>query len=559
MNTRKIMIQYGLFVVITLAVLVFLAPLLLSQATPEESTFFPLGTGANDLVRELAIAPNGDIYAIGNFTEAGDVTVNHIALWNGNTWSALGTGITSDYAIDAFAVAVDHNSGDVYAGGRFQRAGGVPVNNIARWDGQEWHSMGSGIDKGGLGMTVWDIAVAPNGDVYVVGDFTGAGDVDANYVIRWDGSNWSALGSGLSSKAFAIAIDVNSNVYVGGSFIQAGSSSAQSVARWDGSNWSALGGGLGMEGGTLAHVYTVIVDDAGNLYAGGKFTHSLGLTMLNVARWNGYSWSAFGQGINGEVRDLAFDSIGNLYAGGQFIEGGTPATYDMARWDSTSWESVGDSDGMIWALQGDSKGNVYIGGSFSTMGGVAVSNIVRQVHDSAWPQQTAIAATQTAQIGATQTVQAGATQTANVPTPTLTPGPVHLPLIEKNWQPVVTLDDAPNICLQAYSIEVGTKSYRDDFEANNDADWYRFQATHGMNYQIDVTRIGENLLPVVRLYDNNCQYLELQGVPFENGTRLQWTHGWPSGWHHLLVYEAYGNTGPDTEYELSAQEKSTER
>ena len=73
---------------------------------------------------------NGNLYAGGGFTLAGGVNVNanHIARWEGSSWSALGSG-TDDHV---YALAVD-SSGDLYAGGEFTTAGGKPSSYIARW------------------------------------------------------------------------------------------------------------------------------------------------------------------------------------------------------------------------------------------------------------------------------------------------------------------------------------------------------------------------------------------------------------------------------------------
>ena len=45
---------------------------------------------------------------------------------------------------------------------------------------------------------VESIAVAANGDIYVAGRFVEAGNIAANQVARWDGSQFHALGEGLS-------------------------------------------------------------------------------------------------------------------------------------------------------------------------------------------------------------------------------------------------------------------------------------------------------------------------------------------------------------------------
>ncbi|MDM7991976.1 MAG: FlgD immunoglobulin-like domain containing protein [Candidatus Fermentibacter sp.] len=54
---------------------------------------------------------------------------NHIARWDGSSWSALGYGVDNN---GVCTIAV--NGSDVYAGGRFTQAGGNPADYVARWE-----------------------------------------------------------------------------------------------------------------------------------------------------------------------------------------------------------------------------------------------------------------------------------------------------------------------------------------------------------------------------------------------------------------------------------------
>jgi len=106
----------------------------------------------------------------------------------------------------------------------------VPANYIAKWNGSSWSALGSGV--GGYSVT----AIAISGsDVYVGGSFTAAGGVPANYIAKWNGSSWSALGSGVSGGSFdqvkAIAIS-GSDVYVGGTFTTAGVNVSNHFGIW---------------------------------------------------------------------------------------------------------------------------------------------------------------------------------------------------------------------------------------------------------------------------------------------------------------------------------------
>ena len=85
----------------------------------------------------------------------------------------------------------------LYVGGNFTTAGGATANRVARWDGAAWHSLGNGTTNG-VGGTVSAILPVSPTEVYVGGTFTTAGVVAANRIARFDGTSWSALGSGMS-------------------------------------------------------------------------------------------------------------------------------------------------------------------------------------------------------------------------------------------------------------------------------------------------------------------------------------------------------------------------
>ena len=99
----------------------------------------------NDVVRSVATFDDGNgvaLYAAGDFTRAHTTSANHIAKWNGETWSALGVG--TDAPIYSMAVFDDGTGPALYVGGQFTTAGGVPAQRIAKWDGTTWSSLGDG-------------------------------------------------------------------------------------------------------------------------------------------------------------------------------------------------------------------------------------------------------------------------------------------------------------------------------------------------------------------------------------------------------------------------------
>ena len=99
-------------------------------------------------------------------------------------------------------------------------------------------------------------------------------DAEAVYPVRIDptfsDANWISLGGfpGAGGWVLAAAVDVSGNLYIGVSFNPVGEVIANNVATWNGSRWSAVGSGMGAGIGVLAEVSALAV--SGNtLYAGG--------------------------------------------------------------------------------------------------------------------------------------------------------------------------------------------------------------------------------------------------------------------------------------------------
>ena len=98
-------------------------------------------------------------------------------------------------------------------------------------------------------------------------------------------------------------------LFAGGDFTSAGGVEAVDIAKWDGRGWSALGSGMG---GISPYVAALTEHDDGSgpaLYAGGMFTSAGGVAAKGIARWDGASWSALGNGVNDSVSALSLIHI----------------------------------------------------------------------------------------------------------------------------------------------------------------------------------------------------------------------------------------------------------
>jgi len=200
---------------------------------------------------------------------------------------------------------------------------------------------------------------------------------------------WCAISSNGSINAFVS--DGLGNLYVGGTFTSIeGISTPSNVAKWDGTTWSAVGNGANSHS-----VNDLAIDGSGNLHAVGPFSSIGGLSIPSkVAMWNGSSWIPVGTGTtNNTILDIEFDGS-DLYVAGIFssIDGvATPSK--VAKWDGSSWTGIGTGStaGSITDIE-IQGGDIYaIGGFFSivfnfpvVINGINVSSGVAKWDGNSW-------------------------------------------------------------------------------------------------------------------------------------------------------------------------------
>ncbi len=354
------------------------------------------------------------LFVGGCFTTAGSATVNHIAKRDGAGWTALagpsavgvdGVNEGDHVEVDALAVFDDGGGPALYVGGTFLTAGGISVNNIAKWDGTQWSDFAgpSGI---GIDGKVWALAVYDDGGgeaLYVAGDFATAGGISVNNIAKWDGTQWSVLGGtsapGLNNVVWALAV-FDGSLYVGGIFTEADGVTVNGIAKWDGASWSAPSGpsGTGMNGG----VHGLVVYDDGTgaaLFAGGTFSTAGGVTVNRISKWDGVSWSSLsgplGTGVGGGfpwVNSLAVYDDGSgpaLFVGGEFTTAGGGVVNQIARWDGTSWSALDGPSGTgmggvsfprvdcLVVFDPGTGDALFAGGYFLSAGGVGVNHLAQ--------------------------------------------------------------------------------------------------------------------------------------------------------------------------------------
>lgn len=349
------------------------------------TNFSPLGEGLRSIVYEgsnqLTVPSqasgitewNNNLVVCGAFNEAGGVPVKNIAKWNGSVWSSIGNG----FNYEPQHVIVYRN--ELYAAGFFDTAIGFgETRHIARWDGTAWKPLGIGLDDAAVTMTVY------NDELIVAGFFTAAGEVYSPKVAKWNGSEWSAMSVGMSGPVYTLCV-YNGELYAGGSFTYASDVTCRGLAKWSGSSWKPVG--TGAIGGDKT-VRTLKVFN-GELYAGGSFIYMNNVTCYNIAKYNGTVWSSLGEGVKGYsctssqgyLTDLeVFNN--ELYATGLFTKIGSIAANKIAKWNGSNWCSLEYGVDLYPRDMHVYDNSLVIAGDLQSASGRTYNNIVRYTPES---------------------------------------------------------------------------------------------------------------------------------------------------------------------------------
>lgn len=321
---------------------------------PAQRTWSAFGPGPYPANLRLARATNGDLYAAGSFASIAGVAAAGVARFDGTNWSPLAAGVVGNVGhIQA------HPLGGVVLTGSLTQAGGLPTNGIAWWNGANWSSLAS-TTLPPLTTTfsgVRAVVVQPNGHVFLsVQDSAFAG---VSGVRRFDGTAWSSIGA-FGSAPWSLCLTAAGDLLAGGELVPGGSSvSGQTVARWNGVQWSSLGTTPFFRAERIVEMPSgaVAVLGAPDMTAA-----------VRVAIWDGSSWTTIGDGwSNVSFPDLAVLASGDLLVGGDRMRIGTALVAGLARWNGAGWSaaSPGLAGSPRWlAVRND--GGIFLGDAFGS-------------------------------------------------------------------------------------------------------------------------------------------------------------------------------------------------
>ncbi len=222
----------------------------IQPAYPPAVQWTSFGGGTNGPVKVMLNLSNSSVLVAGEFSEAGGVPVQNVALFQGPGFTALGSGVQG--TITCGAVLGD----EIYLGGHNING----INDLAHWDGTQWWF--STVFLGKM-PKIFALQVL-NDTLYAAGETMGFVGAD-EYVMRMTGPMWQPVPGNFNAPIRCLGTH-DGKLVAGGEFtgVEVGDPvfQADHVAVLGNNSWSQLGNGLN---GTVRTFLNV----GGSLYAGG--------------------------------------------------------------------------------------------------------------------------------------------------------------------------------------------------------------------------------------------------------------------------------------------------
>jgi hypothetical protein len=341
-----------------------------------------------------------ELYVGGPFATAGGVASSRLAKWNGQSWSAVGNGITG--RIQALTVFDFDGPGPqlpkLVAAGPFT-IGSAGVAGVGVWDGNTWAPLNTGITSVGTANALLEFdpdGPGPASPGLVLAGSTVFGTFYAAAAF-WNGETWAPLGD-LQDLFRCAAIYDEDGPGPALPTVFGGVTYPPGLYKWTGHSWDVVGGGLSVRSGVIFCAALKVVDEDGpgpgrpSLLAGGFFNTAGTLSAPGMVRWDGTAYSTIGS-FSPQYQVEGFEAID--YTNGA----GAPTIYaysvgglnsNIIRWRPATQDWVSIAVVQPWFDPGvvrkmgqfvDSGGapSLYIGGQVQSIDGAPSIGLARYV------------------------------------------------------------------------------------------------------------------------------------------------------------------------------------
>jgi hypothetical protein len=222
---------------------------------PPSGGFDPNSNGLSTEVNSICVY-NNELYIGGNFTGVGGIVAHCIARWNGNVWNSLGNG---DLLQNTRVRDLEVYDNKLY----------ISSDKLYKWDGNSIQEVTffNSIIQQNVSIPCGDLHVF-NGELYIAtSSRIFKYNSTTNETIEWEFINANCID------------DFNNSLYIG---------TSEGLFKYQSGNWINCNGITT----SIPEIFD-IENYNGELHVLGSFTSIGGLTIKNIAKFNGNNWSNY--------------------------------------------------------------------------------------------------------------------------------------------------------------------------------------------------------------------------------------------------------------------------
>jgi len=182
---------------------------------------------------------NNKLYTIGRFEHVNGIIAHSIAMYDGFNWQSVNNFPNYNNNEYNSISAVKYYKGKLYIAGQYadSLSGGYPVF-ASYLDSSGWHTIG-GVLHGSF-IHISAMCIYKN-NLYFAGSFLKSNGNLGDNIVMYDGTNFYEVGTGLQGGQIFDLIVYDNSLIACGQFKYAGNINAKYLAKWDGSKWCSYG------------------------------------------------------------------------------------------------------------------------------------------------------------------------------------------------------------------------------------------------------------------------------------------------------------------------------
>jgi uncharacterized delta-60 repeat protein len=249
-------------------------------------------------------------------------------------------------------------------------------------------------DQQGINSDVLALDLQTDGQIVAAGNFTGVNGIPRNHFARFSSNgsldpNFLPGLSGADAAVYALKVQSDGRILLGGAFGSVNGVVRNRIARVevDGALDVSFSPGSAADGAVFA-VAETFAGGARQIYVGGAFTLFASVSHPGIVRLNDnglVDGSFVNTGVNGVVYAIASYPTNSIWAGKVLIGGSFTTVNGLAQTNiarlnadgSLDSSFVAGTEGIVRALAIQADGQILAGGEFVTFNGSAANRLVR--------------------------------------------------------------------------------------------------------------------------------------------------------------------------------------